>query len=102
MRLECDDATMDVRRAAILAAQLPRESRTVRAFAPSAQNGTVEQLLRQIEYNQRLWHWAHTKSAKSGSSKPEHMNLPGEVEQVAIDREREERNARIVAETFGL
>lgn len=89
-------------RAAILATQLPHDSRTVCAIVPTARNGTAVHLLRQIEHNQRLWHWAHTKSAKSGADKPEHVVLPGEVEQVAIDREREERNARIVAESFGL
>lgn len=90
-------------RAAILATQLPHESRTVCAFVPAARNGTVEQLLRQIEHNQEMWHWAHTKGARSGASKPpERIALPGEVEQVEMDREREERNARMVAEAFGL
>lgn len=89
-------------RAAILAAQLPHDSRTVVAIAPAVQNGTAEQLLRRIEHNQRNWHWAHTKAAKSGGGKPEQLTLPGEVEQREMNVEREEKRQGRVADALGL
>ena len=102
MGLESEETHRDVLRAAALAVQLPHDSRTVVAMAPAAQNGTVEHLLRRVEHNQRMWHWAHTKSARSGANGPEQLALPGEAEQHEMEVERNERNALLVADSFGL
>ena len=102
MGLDGDELTIEVRRAAVLAAQLPRTSRVVRAMVPTAANGTVEQLLRQIELNQRIWSWSHTKDAENKVNQPVPMTLPGEDEA----HERKERQAQLdaaaVAAAFNL
>ena len=102
MGLDSDETHREVLRASVLAAQLPRDSRTIVAMAPAAQNGTVEHLLRQIELNQRLWHWAHTKSGQHGTSRPERMPLPGEGEQHEMNVRREGRRQGMVADALGL
>lgn len=102
MGLESDWTHRDVLRAAALARQLPHSGRTVAAMAPAAQNGTAEHLLRQIELNQRAWHWAHTKDAQRGAQKPERLQLPGESEQHELAVEREEQKQRKVADALGL
>ena len=102
MGLGSDETHRDVLRAAALARQLPHDSRTVVSMVPVAQNSTAEHLLRQIEVNQRAWHWAHTKDAKNGANQPKWLTLPGEEEQAEIEREREERVAMKVADSLGL
>lgn len=95
-----DETTANVLRAAALAAQLPHESRTFRVMEPSAQNGTVVRLLRQIELNQRSWAWAHTKDAKNNLNEPQPITLPGEQESVEAAQERAEYDAMAVASAF--
>ena len=102
MGLDSDETHRDVLRAAALATQLPRGSRTIAAMAPAAQNGTAEHLLRRIELNQRAWHWAHTKDGQRGANRPEAVPLPGEGEQRDMNVEREERKQGRVAEALGL
>lgn len=96
---------LDEDRAAHLAAlayQLPPDSRVMRAIAPAGANDTATQLLREIEHNQRLWHWAHTNAAKGGTGEPERITLPGEDAAYESMVEREERNAERIAASFGL
>ena len=102
MGLGSDETHAGVLRAAILAIQLPHSSRTVVAMAPAAQNGTAEHLLRQIEVNQRNWHWAHSKDGQRGANQPKWLTLPGEEEQAEMAREREERKQSRVADALGL
>lgn len=97
-----DETSADVLRAAALAAQLPHSSRTFCAMEPSAANGTVERLLRQIELNQRSWAWAHTKDAKNNVNEPQPLSLPGEIESVEAARERAEVDAMAVASAFNI
>lgn len=51
---------------------------------PTGAHGTDTLLLRQMEYDLRMWHWANTKAAEDESTKPEPILLDGEQE--AIDR----------------
>ena len=71
---------------AALAYQLPPDSRVMRA----------------VEFNQRMWHWAHTDAAKGGTGEPERITLPGEDAAYESMVEREERNAERIAASFGL
>lgn len=96
---------LDEDRAAHLAAlayQLPPDSRVMRAVDPAGANDVTAQLLREIEFNQRMWHWAHTDAAKGGMGEPERITLPGEDAAYESMVEREERNAERIAASFGL
>ena len=91
MRLDTDDCTREVLRASALARQLPPESRLKQSLLPDSHSLEV-QLLREIEYNQRLWHWANTEEAKKKDTAPQRMLLPGEedaYENAVADAERE-------------
>lgn len=102
MGLDGDETTTEVARAAALARQLPHDGRVWRAVAPEASNSDELVMLRRIEHNQRMWHWAHTKDAESKSNEPEPVLLRGEQE--AHDRavEQQERTSRDVASAFGI
>lgn len=82
--------TAEVRFAAALAYQLPRDSRVKSAVAPEDSYGLDVLLLKKIEHNQRLWHWAHTEESQDEGTRPEPITLPGEEEM----RERAEEEAR--------
>lgn len=75
-----DFPTRDLWRIAALAYQLPRDGRVWSAMEPTGAHGQAVMLLRQIEHNQRLWHWAHTKDAKDKGTAPDPLLLPGEQE----------------------
>ncbi len=91
-----------MRFAAALAFQLPQDSRVKRAVAPEQSHRLDVLLLREIEHNQRLWHWANTKEAKNRDTAPEPIPLPGEEE--AQERAAEEAEAMAVktAERLGI
>lgn len=97
-----DIETIDVKRAAILAAQLPADARVRVAFDPLARLDETHFLLRMIEHNQRLWAYAHSKDAKSGSGEPKPVMFNGEQERVARETARAARKSRHVADMFGL
>lgn len=59
-------------------------------------------LLREIEHNQRLWHWANTEDAKDENTKPDQITLPGEEEAREVRAEIEMRNMRHVSAVFGI
>ena len=59
-------------------------------------------LLREIEHNQRLWHWANTEDAKDENTKPDPITLPGEEEAREVREEIEMRNMRHVSAVFGI
>lgn len=94
--------TAEVRRASILAAQLPRDSRVKVAIAPAASHDWKVLLLREIEHNQRLWQWAHTKEAKHKETAPQPITLPGEEEAYESAVEQNQRTASDIAQRFGL
>lgn len=97
-----DDTTPDVERAAALARQLPKDSRTLVAEDPTLANGTVELLLRQVELNQRHWAWSHTKDGERGVNEPQPIPLPGEERMNKKKAEQAERDMGDVAAAFGM
>lgn len=100
--VEAEDTCPRVLRAAALAYQLPRTSRTWVAMDPTNGNQTVEYLLRQMEHNQRMWAWAHSKDAKSGANEPDPLPLPGEEERTRDLEQQELRKAADIAALMGL
>ena len=87
---------------AALARQLPTDSRCMKSIAPASSYGIDVQLLRQIEHNQRVWHWANTKEAENKETAPEPISLPGEDEARQAQVESEQRNAIEVAAALGI
>lgn len=104
MGLDGDTAItpVEVRRAAALAFQLPADSRVKKAIAPEASHSTTVQLLREIEHNQRLWHWAHTKEASNEETQPPRIDLPGEAKAYERAVESAEKQALSTAELLGI
>ena len=97
-RLGDDEAA----RLAALTYQLPKAGRVWTAIAPAASHSMETQLLREIELNQRIWHWAHTDQAKDESTAPQPITLPGEQEAHEAAVERELQNAADVAALLGI
>lgn len=89
-------------RVAALAYQLRPQSRTRAKIEPVAAHSPELMMLRFIEHNQRLWHWAHTKDAKDESTAPEPLMLEGEEQAIQEHRELEEKNAADVAAQLGI
>lgn len=100
--VDVDEVTRDVRRASILAAQLPRAARVNVAETPLAEVTRTDYLLRRIELNQREWAYAHTKEAKTGAGAPEPVLFDGELEERNRVRAVEARHSRHVADALGL
>lgn len=73
--------------AAALAAQLPLESRVVRAEAPEAAWGDADEMLRRIEHSLRVLAWQQTKDGAKGRNAP--RPLPSPVEQARVRRKVE-------------
>lgn len=96
-----DENTQDVRRAAILAAQLPRDARVRVEIDPRSQITLADYSLRQIEYNQRAWMYANSKESERGD-KPQPALLPGEEEAAEKAAEKAALDSKYVAEQFGL
>lgn len=101
MGLGSDETHAQVLRAAALARQLPRECRVRRALAPAASHSPELRMLRQMELNQRLWHWAHAKESERGDE-PQPILLDGEAELHEAEVEEQRRTAADVAAAFGL
>lgn len=74
----------------------------MRKVSPASSHGMTVRLLRLIEHNQRLWHWAHTKEAKDETTAPEPILLDGEEGLMEALREREEQRAGDVAAALGI
>ena len=91
-----DAPERQVRRAATLAAQLPRDGRVKRVLDPVGQHSTEAFLLRQIEIDLR------SLGGTSDGEAPEPIWLEGEDEEHERAVEREERNAEAMAASFGL
>ncbi len=94
--------TTDVDRAAILAAQLPRDARVHVAVSPLARVSQTDELLRRVEYNQRVWHWANSKDGEHGANQPKPLMFDGEQEAHDRAAEREARHSKYVADLLGL
>lgn len=89
-------------RAAALAYQLPRSSRTWSAVDPFGANGTDTILLRKAEHDLRLWHWANTEEAKNPDTAPDPIPLPGEERAREAEAERRMAQAADVAARLGI
>ena len=94
--------TRDVASASILAAQLPGASRTKRAISPLHGVSTTDALLREIEYNQRIWLYANTEDAKNKANIPEPIRFDGESELKESIEQREASRSAYVASALGL
>lgn len=88
-------------RAAALAYQLPKESRTWVAIVPALAHSESRHLLRRIEYNQRAFAWARADEKKRGPE-PEPVTLSGEDELKEEKARREMEEQESVAEFFGI
>lgn len=97
-----EETTPDVLRAAALAYQLHPSSRVRGAIEPEHSHGLVAQLLREIEHNQRVWHWANTKEAEKPDTEPERILLAGEEQAHEEAVERAQAAAVGLAEKMGL
>lgn len=97
-----DEYTRDVASASILTAQLPGKSRTKRAVSPLYAVDTTDALLREIEYNQRLWLYANTEDAKKKVNIPEPIRFDGETELKESIEQREASRSSYVASALGL
>lgn len=64
---------------ALLWEQLPAESRTARAQAPTLEWGTTDYLLWQIEYQLRCLAWSLTYDKKHQVPKPRPIQTPGQM-----------------------
>ena len=99
--LDVDENTRDVKRAAILAAQLPRDARVHVEIDPRAQVTLADYFLRQIDYNQRVWMYAHAKESSRGDE-PLPAMLPGEEKAREKAADKAALDSKYVAEQFGL
>lgn len=86
----------------ILAAQLPTGSRVKRAMSPLSAVTVGDRLLRQIEYNQRLYAYGKSEDAKNNVNMPEPAYFDGERELAERDAERAVRASSLVASELGL
>lgn len=97
INLSADAPRRQVRRAAILAAQLPNDGRVMGAISPVGRHSTEAWLLRQIELDIR----SLGGSGEDGRG-PEPIWLDGEDEAHEAATERAEREAAALAASFGL
>ena len=99
--LDTDEDTPDVERASILAAQLPHDSRTMRAISPLGAVTVSENLLRMLEYNLRVFMYSMA-SKESRGEEPEPYWFDGELEAAERRREAEAQRSVRVADKFNL
>lgn len=93
--------THEVARLALLAAQLPQDSRTAVAEHPERAWSTSDYLLRQIDYVLRLFVWGLGGGDKSGPQ-PEPIYSPAEIITNEQEIEAAEKMASAVAKIFDL
>lgn len=79
--------------AAVLAAQLPKDSRTFTAIEPASAYCTVtNQLLALIEYHSHVGWWLHTEDARNGRNRPQFVaakpDEPGRTQGEALTIEQ--------------
>lgn len=96
-----DEYTYDVRRASVLAAQLPRNSRAMCAIDPLNGVSKTDMFLREIEHHWRGWIWAHSEDGKNRTNEPEPIRFEGEEDMRQRARERAVQQSRQVARAFG-
>lgn len=97
--LESDEPPL---RLAALAYQLPPDSRVRSALHPAGSNSPELMMLRQMELNQRMWAWGHTKDGERGENEPEPIWLRGEEQEHERRVEHEENMSLMVADALGI
>lgn len=100
--LDLEREGRDLTRAAILAGQLPIDSRVNRAATPLASVTITDRLLREIEHHWRMWMWSHSEDGKKRINCPEKLPFDGEEEQHKTLVEREVAKSGAVADALGL
>lgn len=73
------ETTRSVLRAAILCAQLPKDSRTKRATSPALAWSDEAYLLARCEYMLRVIAWMFSEDGSKGTNRPEPMKTPAEI-----------------------
>lgn len=71
-------------------------------MAPELAHSPELRMLRNIEHNQRIWHWANTEEAKDKSTRPDPIWLDGEEEAYERAVEAERREAIAMAKRLGV
>lgn len=90
-----------VTHAAALAANLPRESATVRAVVPEAAWSDETYLLSAIEYDLRVLAWQNSKDGSKGRNRPKRPQTPADVERVRGKVEQTDFAAIVAALSSG-
>ena len=85
-------------RAALLAQQLPRESRLARISNPAAEWGGAERLLHATEYDLRVLAWQATEDGMKGRRPPKPLQTPEDGARMrdSIEKADRERIDRIL------
>ena len=99
--LDTDEYTVDVERASILAAQLPPEGRVKRAISPLNAVTQTENLLRNLEYDVRIFMYSMA-SKESRGEEPEPYWFDGELEAAERRRKAEAMRSASIADKFNL
>ena len=73
------DDSQVIYRAAILCAQLPRDSRTMRAISPALAWSDESYLLARCEYMLRIIAWMFSEDGSKGINKPEPIATPAQI-----------------------
>jgi hypothetical protein len=77
--LEGDETTATIERLATLCAQLPRESRLMRATSPALEWSDETYLLSRCEYLLRCIQWMLSEDGAKGANRPQPMPTPVQV-----------------------
>ncbi len=77
--LEGSDTTHGVERLSTLCAQLPRESRLMRATSPALEWSDETYLLARCEYLLRCIQWMLSEDGAKGTNRPQPMPTPAQV-----------------------
>ena len=99
--LDTDEYTEDVERASILAAQLPPAGRGKRAISPLNAGTQTENLLRNLEYDVRIFMYSMA-SKESRGEEPEPYWFDGELEAAERRRKAEAMRSASIADKFNL
>lgn len=73
------ETTADICRLAVLAAQLPRDARTLRAFSPALAWSDETYLLARCDYMLRVIAWMFSEDGANGTNQPKPISTPAEI-----------------------
>lgn len=87
-------------RTADLAAQLPRDSRALRALHPELEWSDADYMLWSIEYSLRVLRWQNTKDGQKGRNQPRPLPTPRDYARVGAKADATDMAA--IAEALGI